>query len=137
MFVLYYIYLKLGPASYMDIDMLSMFLLLIGFPIFLIACTIAICFLVGMPIRVVPKVYNWWYNRPYISLLLLSTGFYFCYLSYQPRFLEPKIIFENGENITVQTANFIILTIGWSFTAFALTHLYFSSIPKWLKRKFN
>ena len=56
------IYLKFGPPSYDEVDLVNEVIYLLIVPFFLISGTIAICFLIGLPIRLIPKVFNWWYH---------------------------------------------------------------------------
>jgi hypothetical protein len=118
------IYLKFGPPSYEEVDLVNEIIYLLVVPLFLIGGTIAVCFLIGMPIRLIPKVFNWWYRHPLIPTILLVIGISFCFLSIQPQFISYQKDLEKIEPSVKQIPNFNILTIGWFLTGFSLTHLY-------------
>ncbi|MGG9964655.1 hypothetical protein [Ferruginibacter sp. SUN106] len=106
-------------------------------PFLLISGTIAVSFLIGMPIRLIPKLFNWWYRHPFIPLLLLTAGIACCFLSVQPKFIVTEIVARDAGHITQKTPEPTLLITGWFVTAFATTHLYvkplFAVVKKILK----
>jgi hypothetical protein len=133
--VLSIIYIFLGPPSYVELEMINELFYLIVLPAVLISGTIFLSFLIGTPIRIIPSLFNWWYNRPYLVLIFLITGVIICLLSIQTHFMESRIIILNeGEEIEY-TPNFKLLSIGWFITSFSLTHFYFESFVQFVKNK--
>ena len=102
-------------------------------PPILITGTILLSFLIGMPIRTIPKWFNWWHTRPYIALVLLIIGIIICFVSGQSQFQEPHV--TNSEGEIVKANNLKILSAGWLITSFSLIHFYFSAFCQFIKRK--
>ena len=133
--VLSIIYIFLGPPSYVEFEMLNELFYLVVLPAVLIPGTIFFSFLIGTPIRVIPSVFKWWYDRPYIVLICLFTGIIICLLSIQAHLMESKtIILGEGKEIEY-TPNSTLLCVGWFITSFSLTHFYFESFIQFVKNK--
>ena len=133
--VLSIIYIFLGPPSYVELEMLNELFYLLVLPLILITGTIFLSFLIGTPIRAIPSLFKWWYNRPYIVTIFLITGIIICLLSIQTHFMESRtIILNEGEEIEY-TPNSKLLCIGWFITSFSLTHFYFESFGQFVKNK--
>lgn len=133
--VLSIIYIFLGPPSYIELEMINELFYLVVLPVVLISGTIFFSFLIGTPVRVIPSVFKWWYDRPYIVTIFFITGIIICLLSIQTNFMESRtIILDEAEEIK-HTPNFKLLCIGWFITSFSLTHSYFESFSKILKNK--
>ena len=124
------IYIFLGPPSYVDLEMINQMFYLIILPSIWISITIFLSFLIGTPIRAIPSLFNWWYNRPYIALACLIIGVLVCLLSKQAQFTEIRTILIGEVEEIERTPNVKILCIGWFITSFSLTHLYFESFGK-------
>lgn len=129
------IYIFLGPPSYIELEMLNELFYLLVLPLILITGTIFFFFLIGTPIRVIPSLFKWWYNRPYILLIFLITGIIICLLSIQTHFMESRTMIIDGEQGIEHTPNFKLLSIGWFVTSFSLTHFYFESFGQFVKNK--
>jgi hypothetical protein len=84
--------------------------------------TIAICLIVGLPIRLSSKIYNWWLANLYIAFIGLTLGFIIILIS--PNFTNNIQIVENGVQTYKDFPNETILGIGWFLTAFFLLHFY-------------
>ena len=129
------IYLFLGPVSYVEADAVNeAFYLLIVAPVLVIG-TILFSFLIGAPIRMIPSFFKFWYDRPYICLILLVTGIALCLLSTESHFIVSETRILNREDIIEQRPNFKMLCAGWFTVAFSATHFYFSSCIILIKRK--
>lgn len=84
--------------------------------------TIGICLVVGLPIRLFSKIYNWWLSNSYIAFIGLTLGFIIILIS--PNFTNKIQIVENGVQTFKESPNETILGIGWFLTAFFLLHFY-------------
>ena len=131
--VLSLIYYYLGPPSYVEAEMINAIFFYFIVPPILIGSTIILTFLIGAPLRMIPRLFNWWCDRPYISLILLVVGIVFCFLSTQ--FPEPHV--RNSEGQIEEGSNYVLLAIGWFIVSFSLIHFYFESFIEFLKNKFG
>lgn len=104
--------------------MMNMPLFLLIIPAILILSTIVVCFLIGLPIRMILSLREWWLSRPFIALVALLTGLAILTLAWNSNFIDTKIILVNEEEIIQETPNIYLLAIGWFFTAFSLLHFY-------------
>ena len=102
-------------------------------PPILITVTILLSFLIGTPLRMIPKLYNWWYSQPYISMILFFVGIITCFLSMQ--FPQSHVI--NSEGKVEEGSNFEVLSIGWLTVSFSLIHFYYRSFIQFIRRKLN
>ncbi|WP_460556422.1 hypothetical protein [Ferruginibacter profundus] len=131
------LYLRFGPPAYEEVDLINEIIYLLVLPFLLISGTIAGSFLLGMPIRLIPKLFNWWYRHPVMPLLLLTAGIGCCFLSVQPQFIVTEIVARGAGFITQKIPESTLLITGWFVTAFAITHLYpeplFTAIKKLLR----
>ncbi len=127
------IYIFFGPPSYVEAEMINEIFFLFIVPPILITGTILLSFLIGTPIRIIPKWSNWWYKRPYIAIILLLVGITLCCISGQPQFQQSHV--SNSEGEIVKASNFQILSAGWFITSFSLTHFYFDAFCQFVKRK--
>ena len=135
--VLSLIYLRFGPPGYEEVDLINSILYLMIVPLALIGGTIAICFLVGMPIRLIPKVFDWWCRHQVIPVILLTIGILCCFLSIQPQFIV-TVTEAEGAGLTIKKIpNSYILVSGWFLTAFSLTHLYFKPLLNSVRKIFK
>jgi hypothetical protein len=120
--LLFIIYLFYGPAKDAEVEMINEILYLFIIPIMLIPGTIVICLLVGLPIRLIPKVHKWWYSNSYIAFIGLALGFLTIYVS--SNFTDTIKVVENETEVIKQIPNYTILGIGWFTSAFFLLHFY-------------
>jgi len=104
------------------VETINEILYLFVIPIILIPLTIAICLIVGLPIRLSSKIYNWWLSNSYIAFIGLTLGFIIILLS--PNFTNDIEIVENGIQTYKDFPNETILGTGWFVTAFFLLHFY-------------
>gem|GEM_PF-1440312 len=120
--LLYIIYFFYGPVKDVEVETINEILYLFVIPIILIPLTIAICLIVGLPIRLSSKIYNWWLSNSYIAFIGLTLGFIIILLS--PNFTNDIEIVENGIQTYKDFPNETILGTGWFVTAFFLLHFY-------------
>ena len=136
-FLLFIIYLIFGPAKNVEADLINEILYLVIIPIILILATIGICILVGLPIRLIPNLYNWWLANPFVSFMALTIGLILLTLTLNQNFIDTRTILVNEEQIIQETPNNYLLTIGWFVTAFALLHFYPKQFIVAIKNKFG
>lgn len=120
--LLFIIYLFYGPVKDVEVETINEILYLFIIPIILIPLTIGICLIVGLPIRLSSKIYNWWLSNSYIAFIGLTLGFIIILLS--PNFTNNIKIVENGVQTYKDFPNETILGTGWFVTAFFLLHFY-------------
>ena len=116
--VLSAIYLFYGPPNYIEMEMInSVFYLLIVAPISVIG-TILFSFLIGTPIRMIPSVFKWWYDHPYIPISLLAFGIVLCHMSGNSNFAHSHTLTFDDEVKTEYTPNLKLLYSGWLIVGF-------------------
>jgi hypothetical protein len=105
------------------------------FGIIFVFLTIFICTIVGLPIRLMPKLFNWWNNRPMIILAGVSFGLLLIVMSLIPYFADTAKIVVDGEEKVKQIPNTTLGITGWFLTAFFMLHFYPLSLIKWIINK--
>ena len=120
--LLFVIYLFYGPAKDVEVEMINEILYLFIIPVLLIPVTIVVCLLVGLPIRLIPKLNKWWDSNPYIGFIGLTLGLLMIFVS--PNFTDTIKIIENETERIKEIPDYTILGIGWFITAFFLLHFY-------------
>lgn len=103
--------------------------------IFLSTITIIICFIAGLPIRLINKVYNWWSDKPYIIIAGLVIGIVFLILSLNPNYTKTTKVLVDGLEKAKQIPNLKFVLLGWFIIAFSTLHFYPLVIFKWFKDK--
>lgn len=132
------IYLVFALLDTEEIDILNVIAFFIFQPIFgilLSSFTIIICLVAGLPIRLIPRVYNWWIRKPLVSFAGCSAGVILLLASLYPDFTETTEVLINMENRVKQVPNLNLAVAGWFLTAFSLLHFYPMSIINWSKKK--
>lgn len=81
--------------------------------------TIAVCLLLGLPIRFIDKVSTWWTKRIWLPILGIIIGPSLLILSF---LLKHTTLVD--QNIQIQTPNPGLAVAGWFILAFALLHLF-------------
>lgn len=124
LFMIYIIYalLDVDEADLVNAIGFVIFQPLFGF--ILTAATIAICFIVGLPIRLKLPVREWWLARPLLPLVGTVIGLLFLLLAFTPNLTETKNIIINGETIKKEVPNAVVSITGWFLVAFFLLHFY-------------
>jgi hypothetical protein len=127
------IYFEYGPVRNVEVDMVNMLAYGLFLPAYLVFQTIVIALLAGTPIRAIQGVYNWWFRKPCIPLLLLVAGIVLCLLSDQDGFAEYIPVAKDSEE-TFKEPFYPFLYAGWFTTAFALLHFYPESLARFWKK---
>jgi hypothetical protein len=91
--------------------------------VMLTAPTIGCCLVIGLPIRLVKSINQWWTRHFLLSVALTFTGFGLLGLSLIPQFMEQKMMME-GQRLVKQIPNFNLAVTGWFLTAFSTLHTY-------------
>ncbi|MFZ4797443.1 MAG: hypothetical protein ACOYMA_08100 [Bacteroidia bacterium] len=86
--------------------------------------TIVICLILGLPIRLNSKIYNWWNANFYIPIILTILGLAFLYLSTTNYFLETAETTYQNQKEFKQIPNMNLQITGWFLTAFSVLHLF-------------
>jgi hypothetical protein len=86
--------------------------------------TIAICLLIGLPIRISDRINKWWTSRMWLSILGILVGLSLIVLSLLPSMTETITTTIEGEIIQKQIPNIGFATSGWFLTGFSLLHLF-------------
>ena len=105
------------------------------FAIILSALTIVACIIVGLPIRLIPSLRNWWSRTPVIFFIGLAIGVVLLLLSLNANFTETKTVSIGDVEKEKEIPNYSLALTGWFMTAFSLLHFYPMTILKWLKDK--
>jgi hypothetical protein len=86
--------------------------------------TIFICLILGLPIRLNSKIYNWWTSNFYIPIILTILGLAFLYLSTKNSFLEMVETTYQNQKEFKQIPNMNLQITGWFLTAFSVLHFF-------------
>ena len=89
-----------------------------------IAFTMVICFVIGLPIRIIPGVYQWWTHKPIINGLMFLTGLSLIILYSNSFFTNETISAASGVSETYTVGDPYFILTGWFLIAFSLLHLY-------------
>jgi hypothetical protein len=132
------IYLVFALLDMDDFDMITEGAFLIVQPIFAIilsTLTIIACIIIGLPIRLIPRVRNWWSQRPILPLLGLAIGVGLLLLSLNANLMETKKVIIGDIEKEKEIPNYPLALTGWLMTAFSLLHCFPMSILEWVKHK--
>jgi hypothetical protein len=135
---LFVIYLIFALLDMDEFDMITEGAFLIFQPIFAIilsTLTIVACIIVGLPIRLLPRVKMWWSSRPIIPFITLTIGIILLLLSLNANLTETRIVTIDGIEREKEIPNYSLSLTGWFMTAFSLLHFYPMTVLKWLKDK--
>jgi len=94
------------------------------FAIVIAIFTILLCLLIGLPIRLHPKIKNWWMKNFYVSIFGVMVGLALLGLSYLPQLTETVAANINGIDTTKKIPNVNLAVTGWFVTAFMVLHIY-------------
>ena len=117
--------------------MINEILWLIVIPFILIVGTILLCLILGLPIRLIQKVYNWWSVRPIVPFFGLLLGLFILTLTLSDNFVDTYIVTENEQETVKETPNNYLLGSGWFLTAFFMLHFYPKNLINYLKHKYE
>ncbi len=97
--------------------------------------TILVCLIVGLPIRLIKKVKNWWTANFYISIIGTVCGLTLLFLSLTHYFTETVKIQMDGQETLRQVPNLFLSYSGWFLTAFSTLHLFPpDKLLNWIKK---
>jgi hypothetical protein len=136
--VLFVIYIIFALLDMNDFDFANGVGFLIFQPLYgfiFSALTIAVCITVGLPIRLIPKLFKWWSLKPIIVFVGVIIGLILLIISLNSHFTETTNVTINGEQTVKQIPNITLALTGWFLTAFCLLHFYPLTIIKWFKTK--
>ena len=136
--VLFVIYIIFALLDMTDFDLPTGVGFLIFQPVFgiiLSSFTILVCIILGLPIRLIPKLYRWWSNRPYIIFVGVFVGLTLLLLSLNSHFTETAKVTIDDKEQTKEIPNSMLALTGWVVTSFSFLHFYPMTIIKWIKKK--
>ena len=107
----------------------------IGFTIFqpiigLVVSSIIVflCLVIGLPIRLIRKLNQWWTKNFYLAYLLTLIGLLLLFIATLPQFLELKTVMFEGEERIKMIPHFGFALSGWFLICFSILHSYPSNI---------
>lgn len=124
---LLFIYMISAILDNTEADLISEVGLLVIQPIIgsiIIAVTICICFVIGLPIRLNSRLNRWWTGKPLVPLMGIAVGILFFIVAYSSGFIEQREITQDGGPYLKQLPNYNLSLIGWFTIAFSLLHFY-------------
>lgn len=98
--------------------------------------TILACLLVGLPIRLVRAINNWWTNHFAISVYGILLGIILIILADISSFREIVKVVVDGIEQTNEIPNTYLGITGWFVTAFFALHMYPPAFIRTLSDKF-
>ena len=99
--------------------------------------TIAACLIIGLPIRLSPRLFEWWTSKPLIAFAGIIAGLFLLTISLNSHFTNTANTIINGEQTTKQIPNISLSLSGWFLSAFFVLHFYPCTIIKKIKRKIS
>ena len=129
--VLFIVYIIYALNDVDEADMVNGIAFIVFQPLFgfiLTSITIAACLLIGLPIRIVKRLKQWWYAKPLLPILGVFTGLCLLVLAFLPAWTEIQQVIIHGEPTQKQVPNAGISLAGWFITAFSLLHFYPQSL---------
>jgi hypothetical protein len=94
--------------------------------------TIVACFVAGLPIRLLPKLNDWWKRNIYIAVTGVICGLTILLLGLLPGLREPVATTIDGKEVLKLIPNSGLTYTGWFATAFFLMHIH---VPKQITGK--
>jgi len=92
---------------------------------------IAVMSLVGLPIRLMRPLNDWWRNHWWIVFVIGTVAFLMMYASWMPQF-RTKVL-DPETDMEVASFHPVLAVGGWLLTIFAVLHFY-PPLP-WLRSK--
>lgn len=89
--------------------------------------TIAVCLVVGLPIRINRAINSWWTKNLWLPITTLVLGISFLILSGHPSFRDTVSTTIENHNGYKEIPNLTFVTLGWILTAFSMLHVFPSS----------
>ena len=135
---LFFIYLVFEVFKVEESDLIGEVLFVMFKPFFSIAAgfvTICICLIVGLPLRLINTLSNWWIQKPLAQVLLLAIGLLLLILSANTHFALLVSADIAGAEVLKSEPNRYLALSGWFITAFSMLHFYPRKIVIRVKRK--
>ncbi|TCZ68405.1 hypothetical protein [Flaviaesturariibacter aridisoli] len=126
--------MEYATRCYIELDLIGMVFQSL-YALVLIGITILCCAIVGLPLRLVPKIANWWKGRQVIPLCGIGVAALLLWLSILPGFSVKAWVEEYGEHFQAQIPNFKLFASGWVLLAFCMIHLYPKEVLETIRRK--
>ncbi len=133
--VLIGIYLVYAVSDMIEIDLVATIGFLLFQPILGVVftlLTILLCLILGLPIRMIRVVNQFWKTKPIIPIIGTVTGFIFLFLSFLNRNIEIKEVIVENKKVIREVPNLAMSMTGWLLIAFCLLHFYPQSLLKYL-----
>lgn len=121
--VLFVLYIEYARLSLIDLDMIGMMVQGVIAAV-VISFTLAVCSLLGLPLRLVPRIVQWWRKRQYIVVIGVITSLLVFWLSFTSPMRENAEIESAGTLVQTQLPNRNLVAIGWFLLTFCLLHFY-------------
>jgi len=137
-FVLFCIFMFFALLDNNEADTVNMIVLFVIQPVYgllVIAVTLLICGVAGLPVRLNSKINEWWKARPYISIAGIVAGIVLLLLSLNSHFSMEETVTINEEKVVKEIPNISMAITGWFLTAFSLLHFYPESLLRYAKKK--
>ena len=105
------------------------------YAVIIIAFTMVITFLIGLPIRIIPNLYQWWTPNPIINILALLVGLSLMFFYSKSFFNGESVSGPSGVSSTLIVGDPYQVLTGWFLLTFSLLHLYPVSFSKLAQSK--
>jgi hypothetical protein len=105
------------------------------YAVIIIAFTMVITFLIGLPIRIIPNLYQWWTRNPIINILALLVGLSLMFFYSKSFFNGESVSGPSGVSSTLIVGDPYQVLTGWFLLTFSLLHLYPVSFQNWHRVK--
>ena len=86
--------------------------------------TIAVCLVVGLPIRIKGTINSWWTKNLWLPVTGLFIGVCLLILSAHPSLRETIGTTIENQSAQKEIPNLMFVTIGWLLTAFSMLHIF-------------
>lgn len=113
----------LAPPEDAEFDMINS-IIYASYSVTAVPATMLACIIVGLPIRLISKLYTFWMKYPFIAFLGIVAGVCILKLAYQPAFgTQKSILIENTETV-MNFKDEDLFYAGWFTLSFFLLHFY-------------
>jgi len=125
--VLFVLNIEYARLSFIELDMIGMTVQGIIATV-VILFTLAVCSLIGLPLRLVPSIAQWWRKRQFLVIIGLLTSVVIFWVSFFPSLRESAEIRSEGALVKTHLPNQNLIAVGWFLLAFCLLHFYPGSL---------
>lgn len=131
--VLYIVYIDYAMRCYIELDLIGLVIQSMVAAL-LIGATLIACLLIGLPLRLVPRVARWWQARPLIPLAGIAAAAFLFWLSTRSGIAQTAEVEEFGNRFAAQVPNFKLVAVGWALLSFCLLHFYPQQLLEKIRR---